>query len=286
MKILVMPNLDKKNSGNVTNDIIKKLIELEFEVLMAERFLSFFDHLKVYFGDFYLLISECDIIVTIGGDGTIIHTAKHAVLENKPILGINTGRLGFMAGLEPHEIDKLEKLRTGDYSMNQRMLIEATHHKHVNGKIRKCAYQSLNEVVIANGAVSTIIDLDIECDDRFLTNLLADGVIFSTPTGSTAYALSAGGPIICPQINAISMTTICSHSLLDRALVFSDKNEFKIRVSEKNRAPAYFTVDGDESEQLEVGDFIEIKKSDKTIKLINLHGRSFYEVLNEKFRLN
>lgn len=284
MKILIMPNLDKKNSGNVTNDIIKKLLELEFEVLMAERFFQPFEHLKITFGDFYELIEQCDLIITIGGDGTIIHTAKHAVCVDKPILGINAGRLGFMAGLEPHELDKLEKLKTGEYITQERMLIEATHYRARRNK--EIRYYSLNEVVIANGAVSSIIDLDIECDGKFLTNLLADGVIFSTPTGSTAYALSAGGPVICPQINAISMTTICSHSLLNRAMVFSDKNEFKIRVSKNNRALVYFTVDGDESEQLEDGDTIEIKKSSKTIKLINLHGRSFYEVLSEKFRLN
>lgn len=284
MKILIMPNLDKKNSGNVTNDVMKKLIELDFEVLMAERFFEFFNHLNIRFGDFYEMISECHMIVTIGGDGTIIHTAKHAVYVDKPILGINAGRLGFMAGLEHHELHKLEKLKTEDYITNDRMMIEATHYK-ADGNIT-CKYHSLNEVVIANGAVSSIIDLDIECDGRFLTNLLADGVIFSTPTGSTAYALSAGGPIVCPQINAISMTTICSHSLSDRAMVFSDKNVFKIQISQTNRAPAYFTVDGDESEQLQLGDWIEIKKSAKTIKLINLHGRSFYEVVCEKFKLN
>lgn len=283
MKILIMPNLDKRNSGNVTNDIIKKLLELEFEVLLAERFYQFFEHLKVEFGDFYKLIKECDLIVTIGGDGTIIHTAKHAVCLNKPILGINAGRLGFMAGLEPNELDKLEKLKTGEYITQERMLIEATHYK--NNKNEKVKYYSLNEVVIANGAVSSIVELDIECDNKYLTNILADGVIFSTPTGSTAYALSAGGPIICPQINAISMTTICSHSLLDRAMVFSDKNEFKIIASENNRSPVHFTVDGDESEQLEIGDWIEIRKSSKSIQLLNLHGRSFYEVLSEKFRL-
>ncbi len=283
MKILIMPNLDKKNSGNVTNDIIKKLIELEFQVLMAERFFEPFQHLKVIFGDFYELIKDCDLIVTIGGDGTIIHTAKHAVCVDKPILGINAGRLGFMAGLEPHELDKLDKLKTGDYITQNRMLIEATHYRATRNESIK--YYSLNEVVIANGAVSSIVELDIECDGKYLTNMLADGVIFSTPTGSTAYALSAGGPVICPQINAISMTTICSHSLLDRAMVFSDKNEFKITVAENNRSSVYFTVDGDSSEQLEIGDWIEIKKSDKSIRLLNLHGRSFYEVLSEKFRL-
>lgn len=284
MKILIMPNLDKQNSGNVTNDIIKKLIELDFEVIMAERFYEFFNHLNVQFGDFYKMIETCDLIVTIGGDGTIIHTAKHAVCVGKPILGVNAGRLGFMAGLEPHELQKLEKLKTGDYLTSERMLIEAVHYRADTNKTT--SYSSLNEVVIANGAVSSIIDLDIECDGQFITNMLADGVIFSTPTGSTAYALSAGGPIICPKINAISMTSICSHSLLDRAMVFSDENVFKIRLSEKNRAPAYFTVDGDDSEQLQHGDWIEIKKSEKSVKLLNLHGRSFYEVLSEKFKLN
>lgn len=283
MKILIMPNLDKKNSGNVTNDVIKKLLDLEFEVLMAERFYEFFEHLNIKFGDFYEMISDCNLIITIGGDGTIIHTAKHAVYVDKPILGINTGRLGFMAGLEYHELEKLEKLKTGDYITNERMLIEATYYKSSTNQNYK--YNSLNEVVIANGSVSSIIELDLECDDKPLTNLLADGVIFSTPTGSTAYAMSAGGPIICPQINAISMTTICSHSLMDRAMVFSDKNVFKITVAKNNRSPVYFTVDGDESEQLEIGDYIKIQKSEKNIKIINLHGKSFYQVLNEKFNL-
>lgn len=283
MKILIMPNLDKQNSGNVTNAIIKKLLELEFDVLMAERFYEFFNHLNILFGDFYEMISDCDIIVTIGGDGTIIHTAKHAVYVNKPILGINLGRLGFLAGLETHELDLLAKLKTGEYTTQDRMLIEATHFKACSNKEYK--YNSLNEVVIANGAVSSMIELDIELDGKFLTNLLADGVIFSTPTGSTAYALSAGGPVICPKINVISMTTICSHSLFDRALVFSDDNVFRIKVAPKNRSLVYFTVDGDESEQLEEGDWIEIRKSSKSIKLINLHGRSFYEVLSEKFKI-
>lgn len=281
MKAFIMPNLDKPNAHICTERVVKKLDEFNVQSMMDLRYKNSFEIETIAYADFYSAIYEADIVIAIGGDGTIIHSAKHAVEYDKPLLGINVGRLGFMAGLEMSEIPLLKKLVKKDYQIEKRMLIECLHYSGEN--INK--YLALNDVVISNGALSRIIDLDVMCLSKTVTSYRADGIIFSTPTGSTAYALSAGGPIVEPNLNIISMTPICPHSLVARTIIFSSDKVLSVCGSKSNRHPIYITVDGEQGAKLEKDDRVDIKQSNRYVKLICLNNKSFYEVISQKFNI-
>lgn len=282
MKAFIMPNLDKKNASECTKKVIDKLDKLGIESMLDKKYEDIFDDCSAVFADFFAAIYEADFVIAIGGDGTIIHSAKHAVEYDKPLLGINVGRLGFMAGLEMDELPDLQGLVSKSYNIQQRMLLQCKHYS--NGVVNE--YLALNDVVVSNGALSRIIDLDLITNDKKIASFRADGIILSTPTGSTAYALSAGGPIIEPSLNCISLTPICPHSLVTRTVIFSEEKTLVIRGSSLNLHPIYITVDGEQGARLEKEDYIEISKSQKKVKLICLNDKTFYEVLNQKFKLN
>lgn len=279
MKIMIMPNFDKKNALSCTHKVCLKLLELGGLVLMQQAHRKYVDIKGICYGEFSDLIKECDVVLAIGGDGTIIHSAKHAVEFDKPVLGINTGRLGFLAGMEQTEIDDLKYLVAGDYRLERRMMLEAVHQTAGGQK----SYLALNDVVVSKGSLSRMVDMDVYCMDRFVSSYRADGVILSTPTGSTAYALSAGGPIVEPGLNVISLTPISPHSLFARSILFGGENVLTIHVRQEAGTEAYLTVDGEQGIRLEDGDFLVVRQSRIDVKLINLYGQPFYEVLNEKF---
>lgn len=281
MKAFLMPNLDKPNALNCTQKVIEKLIELDIKPTMDTRYRPYFFEYAVDFSEFYASICNTDVIIAIGGDGTIIHSAKHAVECDIPLLGINVGRLGFMAGLEMGELSLLSRLVDKNYTIENRMMLKCIHYT----KETVNEYLALNDIVISNGALSRIIEVEVLCNDKNVASYRADGVIFSTPTGSTAYALSAGGPVIEPAINCIAMTPICPHSLVARTVIFSDDKVLLAKSAKDNRHPIYITVDGDQGAKFEDTDFVEIMKSPQTVKLINLNQKQFYEVLNQKFKL-
>lgn len=281
MKALVMPNLDKNNALECTRDIVLMLNSLDIAVMFADRYENLLGDLNASFFEFYLALNTCDLLIAVGGDGTIIHSAKHAVEVDKPLLGINVGRLGFMAGLEMSELALLSGISNNKFKIEERMLLECVHHSETGD----VSYLALNDAVISNGALSRIIELDISSDSKTIVSYRADGIILSTPTGSTAYALSAGGPIIEPSINCISLTPICPHSLLNRTVIFDANNTIYVRGSSMNQHPIYITIDGQEGARLECGDSLKVKKSTKAAKLIALKDRTFYEVLSNKFQL-
>lgn len=282
MKALIMPNIEKQNAKECCQNVIEEFKRLEIDVLMSEKYKGEIPAVNAVYLEFYKALEECDILIAIGGDGTILHSAKHAVEVDKPLLGINVGRLGFMAGLEEFELPLLAKLKEGAYNIQERMLLSCTHFKS-GGESR--VYNALNDIVVSNGTLSRIIELDVACDGKHMTSTRADGLIFSTPTGSTAYALSAGGPVISPTVNCISLTPICPHSLLNRTVIFKEDNVLTVSCSPKNRHTVYLTADGDDGAALEKGDCIEVRKSEKSVKLISLSDKSFYHILSDKFRL-
>ena len=281
MTALIMPNLDKHNALECTELVVKKLNKYGIQSMMDIRYETLFEINLIEYADFDDAIRKADLVIAIGGDGTILHCAKHAVTYDKPLLGINVGRLGFMAGLEMSELSLLKNLVDKSYKIEERMLLKCLHYSQ--DKIYE--YLALNDVVVSNGALSRIIDLDVNCEGKHIISYRADGIIFSTPTGSTAYALSAGGPIIEPSLNSISLTPICPHSLVARTIIFSYEKTITVCGAKLNRHPIYITIDGQQGEKLEQADKIEIMCSPKTVKLISLNNKSFYEVLNQKFKL-
>lgn len=224
-------------------------------------------------------LSQADILICFGGDGTILHAAKDANAYNVPILGVNMGSVGFMAELEHGELSQLSKLPQGKYFIEARMMLDVKVLR--NGRV---IFQdvALNDAVVTKGAVARVIDLAVYGDKVLISELAGDGVILSTPTGSTGYAMSAGGPIVEPTAENIIYTPICAHSLHAKAVVLGSERLVSVRLVKDSRKSAYLSVDGGRAFKLVAGDRVEIVKATNQTRLVKLTGRSFYEVLNQK----
>jgi len=280
MKALLMPNHDKDKLLNCTAAVIGKLAGCGILSLIDRAYYRYLPDKRVEAGDFLPLLEQADVVIAIGGDGTIIHSAKHAAKMDKLVLGINVGRLGFLAALEPTQLDLLEKLASGDFRVENRMLIQVDIEKKSGENLRKVA---LNEMVLTRGALSRMIDTRISCLGRYVTEYRSDGIIFCTPTGSTAYSLSAGGPVIAPTMDSIAVTPICPHSLYGRTIIFPPDNRLAVELLEQpGEEGAYVTVDGEEAIHVTSHDRIEIAQAERGVRLINFGNREFYEVLHEK----
>lgn len=220
-----------------------------------------------------------DVVVALGGDGTIIHTAKRAALYDRAVLGINCGNLGFMAGLEANELECLSALISGEYDVTERMMLAV----EVEGeKVTKHSLLALNEAVISRGSFSRMISMDIENHGERVIHYHADGVIVATPTGSTAYSLSAGGPIMDPSIQGMLLTPICPHSLHSRAYIFGEDAALTVCSPGPDGTDAFLSVDGEEGVSLSAVDRVLIRKADRTARLITIKPQPFYEVLHRK----
>lgn len=282
MNIAVIVNLSKDNAVECAKEIVKICIEGGANVVMnsinAPHFMAF----KIkYFNSEEELFSNCDMAITAGGDGTIIHTAKIAATALKPLIGVNVGRLGFAADVEPEEINQLTRLITGDYGIQKRMLLDVTVDDNMGNKRN---FLAVNDAIIARGELSRIIDLQVYLNNQKITAYRADGLLFSTPTGSTAYSLSAGGPIIEPEMECILMTPVCPHSLFSRSVLFDCQSELSVKTKITEDSKAVLTIDGQESVELNRQDTVTIKKSSLYLNLLTLHKRNFYTRLNEKLK--
>ncbi len=226
-------------------------------------------------------LPNADMVICFGGDGTILHMAKAATRKGIPILGVNIGTMGFMAELESSEMDKLTKLASGEYSLDTRMMLDVTVQRD-----RDIIYHDicLNDVAITKGSVGRIVHLNVKCDDVKAMECGGDGIIIATPTGSTAYSLSAGGPIVEPDARNIIITPVCAHDMISRSMVMSEKRNITVCMSQNVRRNAFLSVDGGKAIRMNVGDVAIIKKSRLETKLVRLNDRSFYEVLNTKFQ--
>ena len=222
-----------------------------------------------------------DAIICFGGDGTILHTAKAATRRNIPILGVNIGTMGFLAELESSEIGRISQLASGDYKLDPRMMLDVTIQRD-----RDIVFHDicLNDVAITKGAVARIVYLSVECDGVQALSCGSDGIIVSTPSGSTAYNLSAGGPIVEPDARNMIITPICAHDMASRCIVTSDRRVITVRMTQNARRNAFASVDGGKAVRLNLGDTVTIRRSKLETKLIKLNDRSFYDVVNAKFQ--
>ena len=220
-------------------------------------------------------------VICFGGDGTILHMAKAATRHGIPILGVNIGTMGFMAELESGELEMLKLLAEDRYQIDKRMMLDVTVHRD-----RDIIFHdiSLNDIAITKGAVARIVHLKVNCDGTQAMECGGDGLIVATPTGSTAYSLSAGGPIVEPDANSILVTPICAHDVASRCMVVSEKREIKVELSKNARRNAFLSVDGGKALRMNMGDVATIKKSPLVTKLVRLKNRSFYDVINMKFK--
>jgi NAD+ kinase len=220
-----------------------------------------------------------DVILVFGGDGTFLGVAREACKYGTPILGINLGGLGFLTEVTVEELyPMMERIIDGDYEVEDRQMLITSIRR---GKKNIGTYEVLNDVVINKGALARIIDLAIYIEDSHVTTYKADGIILATPTGSTAYSLSAGGPIVHPGIPVTIITPICPHTLTNRPLVVSSKMKVEIKVTTQE-PDTYLTLDGQIGLRLKTGDLIEVKRTDTSVKLIKSPFRDFFSILKTK----
>ena len=227
-------------------------------------------------------IGTAEMLICFGGDGTILHMAKTATRHGLPILGVNIGTMGFMAELESAELQELARLANDDYDIDERMMLDVSVYRD-----RSIIFHDicLNDIAITKGSVARIVNMAVKCDGVQAMECAGDGLVISTPTGSTAYSLSAGGPIVEPEAHSILITPICSHDVASRCIVASDKRVITVELTRNSRRNAYLSADGGKTLRMNMGDIATIQKSNLTTKLVRLKKRSFYDVVNVKFRI-
>lgn len=281
MKTAIIVNLTKEKAISCTRDIIALLKQNGAGICMPVDCKNYY---KNYGITFYhkpeAMFEECDAAITVGGDGTIIHAAKYAARTNTPLIGVNVGRLGFAANVEVDEIEELGKLLSGDYTSESRTLLDVEVVKP-DGTER---YLAVNDAVVAHGQLSKIVDLTLSLDGEEISKYRADGLLFSTPTGSTAYSLSAGGPILSPQMNCILMTPVCPHSLFSRSVLFDGNAQLSVTVKIPQECSCVLTVDGEKNIQIFENDKVIIRTSELKLNLILVKKYNFYTRLNEKLK--
>lgn len=227
------------------------------------------------------LADSCDLAIVVGGDGTLLNAARSLAESGIAVLGVNFGRLGFLVDISPEEMtQQMEKILAGDFIEEQRTLLHATVSRN-NDVLSKTA--ALNDVVVHKKDVARMIELDTWIDDYFVNNNRSDGLIVSTPTGSTAYALSGGGPILHPKLDAITLVPICPHTLSNRPIVVHDESVIKI-IIHQGTLEATVSCDGQVSHTLEAGDRITIRKHDHSLRLLHPQGYDYFAILREKLR--
>lgn len=278
MKAAIYPNFQKNNALKCAKRLCDILIENNFEIFIDNSFKNEFkNNSRIRYGCFDEIVGQADFAIAIGGDGTILKCAKHLIKTDTKLLGINTGRLGFMSALEYDQLEQIENLTKGNYCISERMLLTAA----INNNASIYELDALNDVSIS-AKYSSICDFNIYANGCLIGKYRADGAVFSTPTGSTAYSLSAGGPIIEPEMECIEMTLICPHSLFARPMIFSPKKIIKFENCCKRNPDMFISVDGSEPIKLSCGSCIEIASSEHKIKIVDITGNTFYNSLNQK----
>lgn len=276
MKVTIMPNLTRENAYEITLKLCAALSRLNIEY----DFYGNFSEYDVNLISCETIDSDTDIIIAIGGDGTMIRAAKSALPYNIPVLGINAGKLAYLMSLENDEMALLDKLLTGEYYTEARSVLEIK----VYDENRNIIYTDfcINDAVFARGAEIRLASFDFYCDERFVNRYTSDGLILATPTGSTAYNLSAGGPIVDPRVEGIMLTPICPHSLVERSVLFSSNSILKIVNPAEN---VLLSCDGCDSIKFGKNYTAVLKKADKKISFIRLKDDTFLDILNKKMKI-
>ncbi len=268
----------RENVPNVLAKLISWLKEKGKETILDEdtKSLIKYDGKSTRKSD---LPTNCDLIIVLGGDGTFLSVARLLVKTDVPVLGINLGSLGFLTETTLSNMYRvLESVFEGNYDTDNRMLLRT--HVHRQGE-RISEYNALNDIVINNGALARIINMSTFIDGKFVTRYRADGLIVSSPTGSTAYSLAAGGPIVYPNLDAITISPICPHSLVNRPIVIPGSSSIEVTL-EPHADDVLLTLDGQVGFKLRSKDVVEIKKSETSIRIIQSKDRNYFETLRTK----
>ena len=277
--IAILPNLTRENARPVTREICDTLMHLGARVLIDAALADAFRGLPAVFLPERDMLGQCDLVIAVGGDGSIIYASHKAIPFGKPVLGINAGRLAFLAGLEQHELPLLERLFTGEYTTERRILLRA---RILSDGETVCDKLCINDAVLSRSGAAKLTGYRVEADGKRVDTYLGDGVIVATPTGSTAYSLSAGGPVVDPSLESLLLTPVCPHALSARTLLFSPQTVLSVRVT-TDMSPV-LTCDGGDSLPIPPNATVQIEKADTDAYFIRIKTDSFMDVLHNKLQ--
>ena len=282
---LLIPN-DTKDSGySIATHVARQLASSGSTVMLNVKYKDIIGNVGdvAYYSD-TADCSKAEYVAVIGGDGSFLDASRIAIALDIPIIGINLGRIGYLTELDVGEIGLLSKIAKGEYSIEERMLLSATVTR--GGVTEEVDALALNEIVISHGNYSHLVDMELCRYGGHAVHYRADGLIVSTPSGSTAYSLSAGGPIIEGCMRCITATPICPHSFFARSLIFSERSKLNIKNVSVRGQELYITLDGREGLMLEAGDSISITSAEKKLEMITLTNRDFIDVLDSKMKFS
>ena len=284
MKVIITPNPYRDKNLSCASEAKKILEKAGVETVVCLAFdvdKDFALPKTVDLKELNRELKNSDMLVCFGGDGTLLHASKAATYHGVPVLGVNIGTMGFMAELESGEIGQLANLAKQDYRLEERMMLSVSVLRDGAEVLHGNA---LNDAVVTKGAVARVIQMDIFCDGIEAISFSGDGVIVCTPTGSTAYSMSAGGPIVEPAAENIVITPVCAHTMLSRPIVTAGSRTVDVHIGRIGRKNAFLSVDGGRAFRLNTGDTIRIQRSRYTTKLVRLSNKSFFEILNKKLK--
>lgn len=280
MIVFIIPNLVNANAASTLENAASTLHRCGAHILLCDKLREQFSHLAADFLPEQEAFQKCDVIVTVGGDGTILHTARKSLGFDKPLLGINVGRLGFLATVEAYEMEKLERLARGEFSYDRRTLLAVS----TEGR-PELSQTALNDVMISKNISTQTVDIAVYCDDILANHFRGDGVVIATPTGSTAYSLSAGGPVLDAHIAGLVVTPVCAHGLHSPPMVLSAQRRLRILASAAYGAPnPLISCDGGKPWEIAPGQAVSIALSEQSISLVCFNEADQFEAIDKKLR--
>jgi NAD+ kinase len=269
-----------KDIGHIIERLCTFVRERGLQVLLEQATAEFMDMVCAESRPLATIGKDIDLAIVVGGDGTILHVARNLAQHGVPLIGINLGRLGFLTDIPTDRMyEELTSILDGDFKTEERILLEAEVVR--NGKVLHTA-NAFNDVVVNKGQLARLIEFETWVDGEFVNSTRADGIIVATPTGSTAYALSAGGPILHPTLPAIVLVPICPHTLSDRPLAVSSNSHIEIVMTSTARQSANVTLDGQTNFSIQDHDCVRVRRADRAVTLIHPTRRNHYEVLRAK----
>ena len=274
-KVVLIPNPNKDVGLSITSMVVKKLSELNITVYLDKAYEKQETHKVIYYTD---MPSDADLIIVVGGDGSVIDASQFAVRYSIPLLGVNLGRVGYLTQLNPDNLDLLRRLENKEYKIESKMLLAV--EKLSNGKRTECTRLGVNEVVVSHENYLGISDIMLENEHGDQVKYRSDGIIASTPAGSTAYSLSAGGPVVSHTLDSITVTPICPHSFFNRAIVYGPDE--RIKITNVGTSPLNISVDGRYFDSIASGETCLIYKSSKAFKTLSFGDSNVFTVLSNK----
>lgn len=280
-KVILCPNPYRDNEMKGAKQAKEILDRVGFQTVVCLPFYKegYGDEMGVPIMQLQQEIRSADLLIAFGGDGTILHLARTVALHNVPVLGINLGSLGFMSELEVNEMERLQDLASWDFTVERRMMLDVGVMRNDRTVYSNIA---LNDAVVSKGSIARVVRLSIFTEEGHLTRVGGDGVIVSTPTGSTGYSMAAGGPIVEPTARNLLLTPICPHATRSSSYVLSPEHVITIEAADANRKFVYLSVDGGKAFSLKNGDQVKVSMSQYETQLVRLSKKSFCEILDKK----